>query len=457
MDIFNQLKKFFVKNQFPLLIFFGLSVLISIIFPTGFSIRYSYQLDDIAREPIIAPFDFGILKTEQKLNSDLDEAKKSVSYSFKRNQDMVNNQLVALDTFFIYINDVRTSYYQYISSQDSLYKYRYEPEFESFQNNFIADSTTYNALYSEFLSRYSYQVDKNEWEKLIGIQQDVITEITNFDQLKTNIKQICLNRWAEGILDVPLSDVLSEEISIIQGGELIISSVKNYNDVEGAWRKNKEEINSFYIDETSIESILGYELVNEFIKPNIIFDIGANIGIETFRFRKLFPFSKIISIEANKENFNILKKNLDQDKNVVTLNLGIWNEKTKLKLKKSNKNSSQGFAYEKLDSNEKGEEFIDADTIQGVIDKFSISEIDILKIDVEGAENFIFDNSCDFWISKVKTIIMECPDSDAPLTTMKIFESFKRNNLFFNTYINGENLVFVRKDCFWRSKPIMFY
>ena len=111
----------------------------------------------------------------------------------------------------------------------------------------------------------------------------------------------------------------------------------------------------------------------------------------------------------------------------------------------------------KLDSNEKGEEFIDADTIQGVIDKFSISEIDILKIDVEGAENFIFDNSCDFWISKVKTIIMECPDSEVPLTTMKIFESFKRNNLFFNTYINGENLVFIRKDCFWRSKPIMFY
>ena len=119
---------------------------------------------------------------------------------------------------------------------------------------------------------------------------------------------------------------------------------------------------------------IGFDTKND--KPNIIFDIGANIGIETFRFRKLFPFSKIISIEANKENFYILKKNLDQDKNVVTLNLGIWNEKTKLKLKKSNKNSSQGFSYEKLDSNEKGEEFIDADTIQGVIDKFSISEID---------------------------------------------------------------------------------
>ena len=36
--------------------------------------------------------------------------------------------------------------------------------------------------------------------------------------------------------------------------------------------ETSEEINSFYSDETSIESILGYELVNEFIKPNIIFD-----------------------------------------------------------------------------------------------------------------------------------------------------------------------------------------
>ena len=146
MKIFNQLRQFFDNNKFPILIFFGLSILISIIFPTGFSIRYSYQLDDIAREPIIAPFDFGILKTEQKLNSDLSEAKKSVSYSFTRNQDIVDNQLVALDTFFIYINDVRTAYSQYISSQDSLYKYRYEPEFESFQNNFIAVSYTHLTL-----------------------------------------------------------------------------------------------------------------------------------------------------------------------------------------------------------------------------------------------------------------------------------------------------------------------
>ena len=93
MTQFDQLKKFFQENQFPILMFFVLSVLISIIFPTGFSIRYSYQLDDIAREPIIAPFDFGILKTEQKLNNDLERetdeelVKKIEDQSFVENDN----------------------------------------------------------------------------------------------------------------------------------------------------------------------------------------------------------------------------------------------------------------------------------------------------------------------------------------------------------------------------------
>ena len=68
MNNFKKIKRFFKKNKFPILWFFLLSFAVSLTFPTGFSIRYSYQLNDIANEPIIAPFDFGILKTDQKLN-----------------------------------------------------------------------------------------------------------------------------------------------------------------------------------------------------------------------------------------------------------------------------------------------------------------------------------------------------------------------------------------------------
>ena len=271
MNNLKKIQNFFIKNKFPVLIFLGLSFAISLTFPTGFSIRYSYQLNDIANEPIIAPFDFGILKTEQKLEKDLEEAKKSVPFSFKRDQDFVDKQVLNIDSFFNYLNNISSAHELYISSQDSLYKYRYEPEFESFQTSFIADSTTYVTLYSEFLEQYQFQIERSQWDQLLGIEEN-LSEPINLDIFKNQIKQICLNRWAEGIIDEPLDNILSNDISIIQGGELILAPTKNYNDIETAWKKNKEEVNLIYEDELDFKSILSYELINEFTKPNILID-----------------------------------------------------------------------------------------------------------------------------------------------------------------------------------------
>ncbi len=271
MNYFQDIKSFFSKNRFPILWFFLLSFAISLTFPTGFSIRYSYQLNDIANEPIIAPFDFGILKTDQKLKIDLDEARSSVPFSFSRDQDFVDNQISVIDTFFIYLNDIYSAHDLFISSQDSLYKYRYEPEFESFQSSFIADSTTYVTLYNEFLNQYQFQIDKAQWDQLLGINES-LSEPINLELFKNQIKQICLNRWAEGIVDESLENIFSNEISIIQGGELVIAPTRNYNDIESAWKKNREEVNQLYDNELDIKSILSYELINEFTKPNILFD-----------------------------------------------------------------------------------------------------------------------------------------------------------------------------------------
>ena len=289
MNNFQKIKSFLIENKFPILIFLGLSFAISLTFPTGFSIRYSYQLNDIANEPIIAPFDFGILKTEQKLNKDLDEARNSVAYSFSRNQDFVDNQISVIDTFFIYLNDIYTAHDLFISSQDSLYKYRYEPEFESFQSSFIADSTTYVTLYSEFLNQYQFQIDKTQWDQLLGINES-LTEPLNLELFKNQIKQICLNRWAEGIIDEPLENIFSAEISIVQGGELVIAPTKNYNDIESAWKKNREEVNQIYDNELDIKSILSYELINEFTKPNILFDKDLTESRQKERLDKVSRF-----------------------------------------------------------------------------------------------------------------------------------------------------------------------
>jgi len=56
--------------------------ILSLFFPQGKALIYSYQLNDVAREEVVAPFNFPILKTAIELQSDLDEAIKSESFLF---------------------------------------------------------------------------------------------------------------------------------------------------------------------------------------------------------------------------------------------------------------------------------------------------------------------------------------------------------------------------------------
>ena len=123
----------------------------------------------------------------------------------------------------------------------------------------------------------------------MGINES-LTEPLNLELFKNQIKQICLNRWAEGIIDEPLENIFSDEISIIQGGELVIAPTRNYNDIETAWKKNREEVNLIYDNELDIKSTLSYELINEFTKPNILFDKDLTESRQKERLDKVSRF-----------------------------------------------------------------------------------------------------------------------------------------------------------------------
>ena len=74
--------------------------IMSLFFPRGKTLLYSYQINDIAREEVVAPFNFPILKSEEKLDADLNEAIKSEPYLFVRSQDVVDNQINSINNFF---------------------------------------------------------------------------------------------------------------------------------------------------------------------------------------------------------------------------------------------------------------------------------------------------------------------------------------------------------------------
>ena len=87
-----------------------------------------------------------------------------------------------------------------------------------------------------------------------------------------------------------MENISSNEISIVQGGELVIAPTKNYNDIETAWKKNREEVNLIYDNELDIKSTLSYELINEFTKPNILFDKDLTESRQKERLDKVSRF-----------------------------------------------------------------------------------------------------------------------------------------------------------------------
>jgi len=77
------------------------------------------------------------------------------------------------------------------------------------------------------------------------------------------------------------------------------------------------------------------------------------------------------------------------------------------------------------------------------MEKYSLREIDMLKIDIEGAEKYLFQNNPHEWLSKVKCLIIELHDNLQPGTSQAFFREMAKYDWF--TFIKGENIFCLRK------------
>ncbi len=157
-------------------------------------------------------------------------------------------------------------------------------------------------------------------------------------------------------------------------------------------RKNSSDLEVFYQILCCKEYKPAIDLICNQLKLNVdtIIDLGSNIGLSTIYFNEIFPFSRIISVEPDKGNYNILKLNTHQHSNIELLNTAIWSSAIPL-IKKSTFRDGRNWSTSYKESNtSKNIDQIEACTIQGIISNNGIDHISFLKIDIEGAENIIF-------------------------------------------------------------------
>ncbi len=176
------------------------------------------------------------------------------------------------------------------------------------------------------------------------------------------------------------------------------------------------------------------------IDPQIIFDCGANIGLTSIFYANKFPKAKVISIEPETTNFELLKKNTEQYLNIHVYQYGLWNKAATLKMEDKGY-GEWGFTAKEVPNGTPGG--IQAVSIPDLMQQQQIDSIDILKIDIEGSEKELFESNCQTWLPKVKVIVIELHDRMREGTAASFFKALVNYN--FTLEIKGENLICFMK------------
>lgn len=174
-----------------------------------------------------------------------------------------------------------------------------------------------------------------------------------------------------------------------------------------------------------------------------IVDAGANVGFFTLLAKRAAPHARIISIEPDSGNYEMLCRNCPSAADSCTgggdikLHAGLWNKACKLGIEKR-KTGDVGFVvYE----DENG--LIDAVSMPDIMTKMKIDHIDLLKMDIEGSEFQVFDESAEQWIDKVDVLIIETHERFQPGCEERVFSMMARHGFLHRR--DGENNIFERR------------
>jgi FkbM family methyltransferase len=134
------------------------------------------------------------------------------------------------------------------------------------------------------------------------------------------------------------------------------------------------------------------EHFRKIIKPGMtVIDIGANIGLYTVIAAKLVgPEGKVFAYEPEDDNYEILKKNIEINKlsNVIPLKTALAEKVGAADLYLDlNNRGHHSFA-----NSGKAEKVIrvETDTLDHSLGKYHISNVNVIKMDIEGAEGLAF-------------------------------------------------------------------
>jgi FkbM family methyltransferase len=160
------------------------------------------------------------------------------------------------------------------------------------------------------------------------------------------------------------------------------------------------------------------------LRPSCIVDCGAHIGCASLFFALRYPGTRIVSIEPDRKNFEMLSANLQPFDNIVRVNAAVWDTQARVRIANPGTNPTGLYVKE---STEIEDASLRGMTVPEIMEMAGTDHIDVLKIDIEGAELRLFSSpDCHKWLSAVSVLIVELHDRLHPGCARALYRALDR-------------------------------
>jgi FkbM family methyltransferase len=171
-------------------------------------------------------------------------------------------------------------------------------------------------------------------------------------------------------------------------------------------------------DKAVVRQVLGqneYAQVSHLADVRLIVDCGANVGVTSYYLLHQYPQARLIALEPDVQNYTLCRRNLEPfGRRAVVMRGALWSACRPLRIApESRRRGSWALSVEPADG---GTADVEGLTLVELLKRADVpGPIDLLKIDIEGAETEVFRRDTG-WLDLARNLVIELHSPEARAT-----------------------------------------
>lgn len=152
-----------------------------------------------------------------------------------------------------------------------------------------------------------------------------------------------------------------------------------------------------------------------------VMDLGANVGFSAVYFLSIFPDALVVAVEPFRRNYDVLLSNVaPYGKRALPVFGAVWPERSLVAVAAG----AAEWAKRVVTITGPEDTPVEAYDMPSLMKMARIETIDLLKVDIEGTEALLFNDSAHTWLDDVRNICIELHGPDCRSRFFRAVEAF---------------------------------